>query len=385
MKNRKIKILFNIPNFNTAGSGRALLNVIERLDRTVFEPEICCRHERGSLFRYAKSIGVPIHIGNFTTLMKPRIRALRNVLMLSRYFKRLDPDIIHSYNYSDDYSEALAARLAGFKWVYTKKNMSWGSNAWKLRTLLASAVIPQNSDMMNDFFPGRKNLHLIPIGIDVSDFVRQGDPQEIKSRYDLSGARPVIITIANVIPIKGIEHLVRGFELVLEDYPDATLIIIGEDKTEYADILKKEIREKGIAGKIIFTGRQTDIRPFFRIADIFVLSSTKAGEGGPISVLEAMASGVLCYGSDVAGIKDQFKELPDQLFESENPGAIANRILHAMSLSEKEKEERIRKQFDFIMENYSIENEVKRLEQLYRKLAGLEQTEEREVKRYSVA
>ncbi|MBX7042433.1 MAG: glycosyltransferase [Ignavibacteria bacterium] len=370
-KRRKIRVLFTIPNFNTAGSGRALLNVVERLDKDRFEPEICCRHERGVLFQLARNTGVPVHISNFTTLMKPRLRAVRNVYRLSRFFKRLNPDIIHSYNYSDDYSEALAARMAGIKWLYTKKNMSWGSNAWKIRTFLSNAIVPQNSDMVKEFFPENNNLNLIPIGIDVSEFAASDDVSDIKSRYDIESSRPVIITIANVIPIKGIEFLIKGFELILEDLPEAKLLIIGEDKTEYADTLKEELIEKGLESNVIFTGRQSEIRPFFRVADIFILSSTKTGEGGPISVLEAMASGVLCYGSDVSGIRDQFKELPDQLFESENPGAIANKILHAVRLTKEEKEARIRKQYEFIMEHYSIENEVKKLEQLYKNLAGV--------------
>ena len=35
---KKIKILFNIPNFNTAGSRRSLLNLIVRLSKNSFEP-----------------------------------------------------------------------------------------------------------------------------------------------------------------------------------------------------------------------------------------------------------------------------------------------------------------------------------------------------------
>mgnify|MGYP001206695926 CR=1 FL=1 len=369
MQGKKIKVLFNIPNFNTAGSGRALLNVIERLDKNEFQPEICCRHSKGDLFEEAKKLGIPIHIAHFTTLMKPRGRAMRNVMRLSKYFKELNPDIIHSYNYSDDYSEALAARLAGIKWIYTKKNMGWGSNAWKLRTRFANVIIPQNTDMVEEFFPGKENLRLIPIGIDISEFTNNENADSICEKYNIAGSEPVIITIANVIPIKGIEFLIKGFSLILEDLPKAKLLIIGEDKTEYANLLKNEIAGQGLEDKVVFTGRQSNIKPFFKIADLFILSSTKAGEGGPISVLEAMASGVLCYGSDVPGIRDQFKEFQDQLFESENPGAIANKILHAMRLTNEERKQRIDKQTKFILQNYSVENEVRKLQDLYRQIA----------------
>ena len=42
-KQKKIKILFTIPNFDTAGSGKALLNIAKRLDRTRFDSLICSR------------------------------------------------------------------------------------------------------------------------------------------------------------------------------------------------------------------------------------------------------------------------------------------------------------------------------------------------------
>lgn len=367
-KNRKIKILFTIPNFNTAGSGKALINVISRLDKNLFEPAICCRHERGDLFKSAQSLNVPIYISYFTVPTKPRLRGTRNVMKLSKIFKKINPDIIHSYNYSDDYSEGLAAKLSGIKWVYTKKNMSWGSNAWRMRTFLADAIIPQNQEMLEIFFKDSDKCYLIPIGIDIDEFSENKPDEELISEYDLRSSNPVILTIANIIPIKGIDFLIKGFALASEDFGNAKLLIVGEDRTEYADELKKKVDESGLSGKVIFTGRQSDIKKFFASSDIFILSSMKTGEGGPISVLEAMASGILSYGSDVPGIKDQFRDFQDQLFESENPGSIANKIISVMSMSEEEKNERKKKQLKFVMDNYSIENEVNHLQELYNKL-----------------
>lgn len=367
---RRIRILYTIPNFNTAGSGKALINVISRLDRNIFEPSICCRHERGELFKSAQDLNIQIYISYFTVPTKPRVQGAMNVVKLSNVFRKINPDIIHSYNYSDDYSEAIAAKLSGINWIYTKKNMGWGSNAWKARTRLADAIIPQNHEMMESFFSGLNKCYLIPIGIDTAEFSSIKRDENIVKEFGLEEASPVVVTIANIIPIKGIDFLIKGFSLVLEDFPNAKLLIIGDDRTIYADNLKRYVRERGYGNNIIFTGRQSNIKRFFGIADIFMLSSMKAGEGGPISVLEAMASGVLSYGSDVAGIRDQFREFQDQLFESENPGSIANKILFTMRMKPEEKKERESKQKVFITRYYSIENEVKQLQDLYMKIAN---------------
>jgi len=45
------RILFTIPNFITAGSGRAMLNIVARLDRSRFEPWIAVLKSGGALDR----------------------------------------------------------------------------------------------------------------------------------------------------------------------------------------------------------------------------------------------------------------------------------------------------------------------------------------------
>ena len=102
--NQFIKILYTIPNFDTAGSGKALLNIAIRLDKTKFEPHICCSHNNGDFFEKVKSSGIPVHIFQTTTLMKPRIKGLLNCLKIALYFKKLKFDLIHSFHYAPDYS-----------------------------------------------------------------------------------------------------------------------------------------------------------------------------------------------------------------------------------------------------------------------------------------
>ena len=49
MKN-KIKILYTIPNFDTAGSGKVVYDLVNNIDKTAFSPEICCHHNKGAYF-----------------------------------------------------------------------------------------------------------------------------------------------------------------------------------------------------------------------------------------------------------------------------------------------------------------------------------------------
>ena len=174
MKEKRIKILFTIPNFDTAGSGKALLNIVTRLDKKLFEPHIACLHDKGEFFKVVQESGIPIHIFQFTTPMIGRIKGILHCWKISRLMKKINPHIIHSFHYAADYSEALAARMAGIPWIYTKKNMNWGGkskNGWKLRSFLAAHILAQNTDMIRYFFPYLKNVSLVPRGVDTDEFI----------------------------------------------------------------------------------------------------------------------------------------------------------------------------------------------------------------------
>ena len=66
-----IKILFTIPNFITAGSGRAMLNIIERLDREKFAPSVCVLAKGGKLDHVVEDMGIPLLELPFETKAKP--------------------------------------------------------------------------------------------------------------------------------------------------------------------------------------------------------------------------------------------------------------------------------------------------------------------------
>ena len=83
----RIKILFTIPNFDTAGSGQVLLNIAKNLNRDEFEPHICCNHDKGAYFKVVEATGIPIHIARFTADLSPKLRIIPSVIKISKFFK----------------------------------------------------------------------------------------------------------------------------------------------------------------------------------------------------------------------------------------------------------------------------------------------------------
>ena len=316
---RKIKILFTIPNFDTAGSGKVVYDLVKGLDKTVFAPEICCDHDRGSFFETVKALGVPIHVFPFTTPYRPYLTFPFRVLKIAHFFKRHRFDLIHSWHWSSDVSEPLAAKWAGIPFVYTKKAMGWGNKAWVWRSQLSTKIIAINSDMGQEFFTKvAKKVAEIPLGIDVSYFKplkkTYSIPEDTFTKTDF-----VIVTIANLVPVKGIEVLLEATKQMND--PTIKTLIIGDYKNAYGEDLKKRYE----SDCIYFLGKQLDVRPYLAVADVFVIPTKDEGrkEGLPIAPLEAMASGCIVVGSNISGIKDILKDHQVLLFQ---PGAIEDLV-----------------------------------------------------------
>lgn len=367
---KRIRVLFTIPNFNTAGSGKALLNIAQGLDPEVFEAHIMCLHNQGDFFKVVVNTGLPMHIFNYTSNPRPLHKMLKACWRVSRKFKEIAPDIVHSYHYSPDYTEAIAAKMAGIPWVFTKKNMNWGGeskNAWKLRSFLAKKIAVQNTDMLTDFYHSGKKAVLIPRGVNVSNFSSSQANQEKLSPEFPSGQR-LLICVANFVPVKGIEILIQAFDKLQENHQNWSLLLVGDDHNPYGQGLQKLANDLGLHDRIKFSGKLLDIRPQLNRAEVFVLPTKEKGEGSSVALLEAMANGKIVLGSNIPGIKDQLAKFPNFLFEASDIDGLSEKLDYYMGMS-KEELKRLGEVFlQHVASEYPIEKEIHRHENLYKSI-----------------
>ena len=331
--NKKWKILFTIPNFDTAGSGKALLNLCNRLDKKFFIPYISCSHSRGSLFKKVISSGIPFYINNNQVEMKPRLEGVFKCYQLSKFFKKLNMDLIHSFHYGPDYSEALAAKIAGIPWVYTKKNMNWGGNSkngWKIRSLLSSHILTQNRDMQSLFFNNSKKTSLVPRGVDTKKYFPKKKKASLIKKYNIQEGEIVILTVANLSPVKGVDLLLKAFIKLSYKYNFLRLFLVGNKDNDFGKMIENTARKSHFKSNIHFVGKVEEVIDYYSIADIFVLPTIKKGEGCPVSLLEAMSCGVSPIGSNVSGIKDILDPFPQLLFSPGDVDSLAIKIENLM-------------------------------------------------------
>ena len=370
---KKIKILYTIPNFETAGSGIALMKLIQGLNKNLFEPHIAVKHTRGAFFEnvVAKS-GIPVHVLDITKPLTPVLPAIKNIFAVKKFLQKERFDIVYSYNYSSDFYEAIAAKLAGCKWMYIKKNLSWFGYAnkwWKIRTLLADHVNSENEYILKEFFHYNPKCSFCPIGVDTNQFVPQEKATELLVEYHIRSNQKVILFVANMVRLKNVETLIKAVKMLENKDPGYyRALIVGGGDEEYVNELKQMVVDENLSEIITFTGKRFDTPKFYSIADILVITTDQRGEAGPVVLLEAMASGVIALGTKVGGMLDRLAEFPDQLCNCFDADELAAKIKKYIHLPQIEKEAIVKRQREIVCSTYSVEKEIERHEALYKQL-----------------
>jgi glycosyltransferase involved in cell wall biosynthesis len=357
---QKIKVLYTIPNFDTAGSGKVVYDLVKGLDKSKFSPQICVFHTKGALFKEIEKLNVPIHIYQFTTEYRPLSTFFFRVWKISRFFKKNKFHLIHSWHWSSDFSEPLAAKLAGIPFVYTKKAMGWGNKNWIRRSKLSTQVIYINDDMGSQFFSKMKTK-AVPMALGVDTQYYKPRKKEIPEGLYIGNDDFVIVSVANLVPVKGIEDLLIAVSQ-LNDKKIKTFIV-GNNENDYGQNLIKTYQNENI----YFLGKRNDVRPYLAMADVFVIPTKNEGrkEGMPVAPLEAMAMGIPVIGSKISGITDVLKLYPEHLFEAGNNHDIKAKILRIKAMDEDERSLLKKHIREYTEENFSLKHFINAQEKFY--------------------
>jgi glycosyltransferase involved in cell wall biosynthesis len=113
----------------------------------------------------------------------------------------------------------------------------------------------------------------------------------------LAGANPLIGTVCALRREKDLPTLFDAFAAVHAVCPAARLVLIGSGPEHGA--LQQIARDRGIADAVIFQPTVSDVVPWLRMLDVFVLPSRD--EALSNAIIEAMACGACVVASDVGG------------------------------------------------------------------------------------
>lgn len=109
-----------------------------------------------------------------------------------------------------------------------------------------------------------------------------------------------ILHIGRFMDVKNHELILKSFAQFVKQYPDARLELIGDG--ELRRKMEQLATELCIDKEVQFAGLQSNVYPWLNDADVFILPSKF--EGLPMTLIEAMGTGLPIIASAVGGVPD---------------------------------------------------------------------------------
>ena len=195
-----------------------------------------------------------------------------------------------------------------------------------------------------------ERIFVVHSGIDPHRF-RQATGGNLTNEFDIRQNQKVVINVAHLAGHKGQLYLVRAIPLVLAKLPDTRFFIIGQGAL--MDELKTAAAELGLKKELVLTGFREDVADFYRIAELFVMSSVKEGLG--TAVLDALASGIPVVATRTGGLPEIIRDgETGRLVAPASPEALADGIvdmlIHADSAGQMARKGRER-----VLQDFSID------------------------------
>lgn len=296
-----LRVLFVIDELDIGGTEQQILELSRNIDRSRFEPHVCC-------FRYGRkakeiaSFGVPVHHEPKRLKADPGL-----VFRLAGLMRRERFDIVQTYLWTANTWARLAARLAGVPIVVaSERNVDIWEESYKrvIGRWLARSTdrIIANSEAVRTYLLDRGGLDpdkvvTIYNGVNFERFHAPCDPSVRREELGLPADAVLAGVVARVEPAKDHGTLLQAMSLIRDRVPNLHLVVVGGGSEE--ERLRRMTRDLGIADRVHFTGFRTDSAEWLQSVDFSVLSSVK--EGLSNSVIESMAAGRAIAATEVGG------------------------------------------------------------------------------------
>lgn len=220
-------------------------------------------------------------------------------------------------------------------------------------------------------------VHIINLGLDLTKLTEIKDKGVLRSSLGIGNETILIGIVGRLVPIKNHILFLDSAKLIKEKYPNKSIrfVIVGDG--ELRDNLEAYGRQIGINEHVIFYGWEKEIQNIY--ADLDVLLLTSDNEGTPVSIIESMAASVPVVTTGVGGVKDLLGRIEKKSYDlgyccicergilcpKGNPEAVAAGIAFSI---ENDNSVRVQRAKKFVLETYSDQKLIHRIEQLYESL-----------------
>ena len=280
--------------------------------------------EKERLEQYGEKNGMKTFWVDMTRAITP-LKDLKAVWKLYNFFKKEKPEIVHTHTPKAGIVGMLAAKLAGVPLrLHTVAGLPLLETTGKKRKVLnfvekltynlATRVLPNSRGMrdiiLSEGFAKKSKLKVLgkgsSNGIDTKYFdPYQFDDSQKKNKRQALGISQedfVFVFVGRLVSEKGINELVKAFLKLQKQNPKTSLLLVGPFEKDLDPLKEKTFESIQTNEKIITTGYQEDVRPYFLISNALAFPSYR--EGFPNVVMQACAMNLPAIVSDINGCNE---------------------------------------------------------------------------------
>lgn len=306
MRENRRKIIFAINDFTVGGAQHQLLRQFPHYDQNKFKIYLLL------LMHDPVKSNLLKHIPSYITVQKFDFKGFTDVsnwLKLFSYLMETKPDLVVSSLFFANTVVRLLKLILWFPVVSREHNTYVDKKRWQIIADYLLSLVTKKmvavSEEVADFASRqahipRSKFEVIENGIDlatIDQLRKSSDLQELRMRLGLEDKNLVFLHVGRLIEQKNQTLLIEGFSEYAHNYIEARLVIVGDGSMKIK--LEELAEELEVKDKIIFTGEQVIVNPYYQIANVFI--STSRREGMSNTHLEAAANGLPIITTETGG------------------------------------------------------------------------------------
>lgn len=298
------KVVFFVTRLRKSGPVSQTLDLIRNLDKDTYIPivvSLYAEDENNTMLPQYNEAGA-----EYLCMYIGRIESMINGgKLVADFMKKLEPDIIHSVGMP---LYKMAIKYKGcpnfttiHNYIYEDYPVKYGKVIGNMMAAQDIRLIKKNSKYMvtcssslSDIYKSKHKIDVdyIRNGVDVSRYhiVTNEEKTELREKLNLPKDKTIAVFTGQICERKNQRFAIEG--LLASKRKDICLLLLGGGAN--LEVLREQ--NKG-NNNIIFTGEVSDVAEYLNAVELYISSSTS--EGLPVSVLEAMASGLPIMLSDI--------------------------------------------------------------------------------------
>jgi glycosyltransferase involved in cell wall biosynthesis len=300
----KLGIKFVVTSMPVGGAETLLVNLIRRMDKDAFAPEVVCLKEPGVLGQELAS-EVPVYANLLTSKWDATV-----LPRLAYLFSRTGTDAVITVGAGDKmFWGRLAAKAARVPVICSALHSTgWPDGVGRLNRWLTPltdgfiAVAQAHAEHLaiNEGFPASR-VFLIPNGIDNNRFrPNHALRSSVRAELGIDEESPIVSIVAALRPEKNHEQFIHAGREVLREHRQTHFLIVGEGPER--EHIERLINRLGLQAHFHMLGNRNDTERILAGTDLFCLTSRN--EANPVSILEALATCLPVVAPDVGSIKE---------------------------------------------------------------------------------